>query len=781
MVMTANKEGQESTTGKFFADPTPKVQRLRDAFLDITPTLSIERARIEARVMRETESEPMSIRRAKVFAAAVREMPIYIFPDEVIVGGTSVRPCCDNIIPGALASIQEIWSNRGYRDLLATRGLTDGDIKELEEDLVPYWKRQGRVGSVSTWHYGHNIHGMEKVVKKGFLGIKKEAEDRLARLDLSNPEDFKKSNFLKGVVLVTEAASEIGKRYADVSRELAKTEKDKARKRELLEIADVCDWVPAHPARTFHEALQSYHFAWLMLILELYQDIAFALGRMDQYLYPYYINDIREGRINREKAQELLDCYILKLNYVGNKVQANAGSIGIGGYKSDGTDATNELTYMFLESMAHTRLADPWFAIHVHTKTPDELLIAAAELCSLGCGHPQFLNSDVGIAQILARASLGGTAPTLEDARLASNVGCLEFVVPGKDSGYLYIADHNLARALELALNNGVSRIDGQKIGAETGDPRNFQSFEEVQEAFKKQVEWIRQKTQITGNHLEQKLIDLYPMIYESALIEDCIEKGLCREEGGARYNHNTGGTEVGSSDAADSLAAIKKLVFDEKRITMTQLCDALDHNFQGYEDIHKMCLEVPKFGNDDDYVDEQKAWVLHQWAMEFMKLTNLRGGHGCPGGSSMSYYVPAGKVVGALPSGRLAREPLAPAGSPCAGKDVEGVTSVLKSMGKVDGTEILAGLSLTSRIDPAVFKTRDGAKRLADLIRVFVDQKVFHLQLNVISSDTLKDAQNEPDKYKDLMVKVAGYNAYFTQLSKELQDSIIARTEHGL
>jgi formate C-acetyltransferase len=773
MVVTADRKEQEATMGRFFTDPTPRVQKLRAALLDITPTVSIERARIEARVMRETESESMITRRAKVFAAVVREIPIYIFPDEVIVGGTSVRPCCHNMIPGALES--------GFKDYLLSRGLSRSDLKELDEDLTPYWHRQGRVGPVAMWHYGHNTHGMEKVVKKGFLGIRKEAEDRLARLDLSNPGDFKKGNFLKGVVLVTEAAAEIGKRYTTLARELAETEKDDARKTELLEIAQVCDRVPAHPARTFHEALQSYHFAWLMLTLELYHDIAFALGRMDQYLYPYYLNDIREGRITGEKVQELLDCYILKLNYVGSKVQANEGSIGIGGYKADGTDATNELTYMFLESMAHTRLADPWFAVHVHTKTPEELLIRAAELCSLGCGQPQFLNSDVGVAQILARGSLGGPAPTLEDARLASNVGCLEFVVPGKDSGYLYITMHNLAQAMELALNNGVSRIDGQKIGAETGDPRNFQSFEDVQEAFRKQVEWMRKRTQVNGNLLEQRLIDLKPMIYESVLIEDCIEKGLCREEGGAHYNHNTGGTEVGSSDAADSLAAIKKLVFDEKRITMAQLCDALDNSFEEYEDIHKMCLGIPKFGNDYDYVDEKKAWVLHQWATEFMKLTNLRGGHGCPGGSSMSAYIPEGKKVGALPSGRLAGEPLAPGGSPCIGKDIEGVTSVLKSMGKVDGTEILAGLPLTCRIDPAVFKTKDGVKRFADLIRVFVDQKVFHLQFNVVASETLKAAQKEPENYKDLMVKVAGYNAYFTQLSNELQDSIIARTEHGL
>jgi len=758
--------------------PTPRVERMREAFLSLKPTVSIERARIEARVMKETAGQPMITRRAKVFAAVVREMPIHIGPDELLVGCTSVRPRCANIFPGTYTVPERRASSVGDSPRATPPGLSDEDIRELEEELIPYWKEEGRVIS---WHYGHNIHGMEKVIKKGFLGIKAEAEARLARLDLDDDDDLKKVPFLEGVVLAIEAAAEIGKRYAARARELAVKEGDATRTAELLRIAEICDWVPLNPARTFYEALQSYHFAWLMLTLELYHNIAFALGRMDQYLFPYYESDIREGRITKEEAQELLDCYILKLNYVSNSMQSSSGSIGVGGVKADGNDATNELSHMFIEAMMHTRLVDPWFAMHVHSKTPDDLLIKAAQLCSLETGHPQFLNSDVMVTQALARGNMGGPMVTLEDARAASNVGCLELVVPGKDSGYLYIAMHNLASALELVLTNGVRRSDGRKIGVETGDPKRFKSFEEVQEAYRQQVAWMRRNTQMSGNAFERQIIDLYPMVYESALIEDCIEKGLCREEGGAHYNFNTGGTEVGSSDAGDSLAAIKKLVFDDKKITMDQLCDALDANFEGYEDIRKMCLQVPKFGNDDDYVDEQKAWVLHQWATEFTKLKNLRGGYGCPGGSSMAAYVPEGKVVGALPSGRLAGEPLAPAASPSTGKDVNGVTAVLKSMGKVDGVEVLAGLSLTSRIDPAVFKSKDGVKRLADLIRTFVDQKIFHLQLNVVSSDTLRVAQKEPEKYQDLMVKVAGYNAYFTQLYKELQDSIIARTEHGL
>jgi len=756
--------------------PTRRVERLRGTFFDVETSVSIERARIEARAMRQTEAEPMITRRAKVFAAVAREMPIEIYPDELFVGCSSDRPRCHNVSPGAYAAIQDRRVNsHGYKRS-TTPGLTDEDMTELLEDLAPYWHEQGRTGRVAGWHYGHNIHAYEKVLKKGFLGIKQEAEERLARLDLTEPEDLKKVPFLEGVVMAMQAAAEVGGRYAAKARELAETEGDADRRAELLSIAEVCDRVPANPARTFYEALQSYHLAFLLMFWEMAPHAGYSLGRMDQYLYPYYESDIREGRITREQAQELVDCYLIKLNEA-----PGPAAMGVGGVKADGNDATNELSYMFIEGTMHTRLVYPWIAILAHSKTPDSFLFKAAELTSLGTGHPQYLNSDVMVAQALARSDMGGPAVTLEDARSAANIGCLELGIPGKDSGYLYIGGHNLASALELVLTNGVRRSDGEKIGVETGDPRQFASFGAVQEAFRKQVAFMRENTQISGNAFERQLIDLCPTVYESALIEDCIEKGICREEGGAHYNFNTGGTEVGSSDAGDSLAAIKKLVFDEKKITMAQLCDALDADFEGCEDIRRMCLDVPKFGNDDDYVDEQKAWAVHQWATEFMKLKNLRGGHGCPGGSSMAAYVPEGKVVGALPSGRLAGEPLAPAGSPSTGKDTNGVTSVLKSMGKVDGVEILAGLSLTSRIDPAIFRSRDGIKRVADLIRTFVDQKVFHLQLNVVSSDTLKAAQERPEDYKDLMVKVAGYNAYFTHLDRELQDTIIARTEHGL
>jgi formate C-acetyltransferase len=290
----------------------------------------------------------------------------------------------------------------------------------------------------------------------------------------------------------------------------------------------------------------------------------------------------------------------------------------------------------------------------------------------------------------------------------------------------------------------------------------------------------LRRNTQIGGTQREQELIDSYPTVYESSLIQGCIEKGICREEGGAHYNFNNGGAELGSTDVGDSLTAIRKLVFEDEKTTMAQLCDALDSNFDGYDELRQMLLMAPKFGNDDDYADEQSAWVIHEWSSEFNKLTNLRGGHGGCGASSMGMFMPAGMAVGALPSGRLAGEPLADGASPATGKDLKGPTAVLKSLGKVDNVEVLGSIVLNMRLDPTVVEGGD-VGRLAGLIRAFIDEKIYHININIVSSDTLKSAQKEPEKYRDLVVKVAGYNAFFTQLNEPLQQQIIDRTAHAM
>jgi len=763
--------------------PTARVERLREEFMGIKPSVCIDRARIETRVMKETEGESVITRRAKVFAATAREMPIYIYSGQLLAGCVGGKPRSYNIVPGLNAAIRKAGQAYilGLREDLPFDDLSEEDNRELEE-LTPYWKEQGRIGK--TYHYGHNIHDHKRVLEKGFLGIKKDAEDRLAEIDPADPEEAAKVPFLEGVVMAMEAAAGVGTRFAALARELAENGKDTKRKAELLKLAEVCAWVPAHPARTFYEALQSYYISYLLLHWEVMPSPGFSQGRMDQYLYPYYESDIKNGRITKEKAQELIDCYLLGVNYEGE-----SSPITVGGVKANGHDATNELSYMFIEGIMHTRLPSPWLSVLVHNRMPDDLLFRACQLCSLGTGQPQFVNNDVMISQALARGTMGGPPITLEDARNASPQGCFELVIPGKDSGYLYFRMPSLAACMEFVMTSGKNQAGLEKgttgrynlfEGTETGDPRQFKSFDEVLEAFRQQLAWMRRGIQIAGTRNERNIIEFTPTVFESALIEGCIEKGICREEGGAHYNFNNGGAVLASTDAGDSLTAIRKLVFDDKKITMAQLCDALEHNFEGYDDIYRMCIEAPKFGNDDDYADEQVAWVLHEWMSEFNKIKNLRGGRGCPGGSVMGAYVPEGRVTGALPSGRLAWTPLTDASSPSPGKDLNGPTAVVNSMGKIDNVEILGGITFNMRIDPAVFKDGD-VQRLAALIRTFVDQQIFHMQINVVSSDTLKAAQVEPEKYRDLVVKVAGYNAFFTQLTKPLQDSIIARTEHGL
>ncbi|MHA2008864.1 MAG: glycyl radical protein [Promethearchaeota archaeon] len=787
---------------------TPRIEKLRSMYLERRYSVSIDKMRIETRVMKGTEGEPMEVRRGKVFAAVVRELPISIFPKELIVGSHEVNPRIRFIDPEELEAMDAGVPVDQYSKYY-NKSLTDEHWRVLREEIIPYWKGEGKwektrhgrnykfippeifnrmiVGSkknapkmsliYTPWwgltkgaHIGHNSIGYKKVLEKGFLGIKKDAEDRLARLDHGDPKELKQVPFLQGVIIAMEAAAEIGKRFAAKAGEMAEVEEDIERKNELLKIADVCDRVPANPARTFHEALQSVFFARMLVKWETFHCVSHSVGRIEQFLNNYYESDIKKGEITKEKTQELIDCFLIKLSHVGH-----GDHVGVGGVKSNGQDATNDLSYMILEGMAHIRLVEPFISVMVHSKTPDSLLIKACQLLSLGTGHPVFINNDVQVEQMLARAI------PLEHARIVTQVGCYEPVIAGFDSGTLSCGFFNLASTMELVMSNGWNHYYQKKLGLETGDPRKFKSFEELKEAFRQQVAWLVKDIRVVENIVEQTLIELCPTLYESALIEDCIEKGMSREAGGARYNFAPMVTATGAVDAGNSLAAIKKLVFEEEKITMDQLCNALERNFEGYDELRRILVNEPKFGNDDDYVDEQVAWVSHVLAEEVKKIRNPRGGYGTIIGAPMQMYLYAGSATGALPSGRLAGEPLSDGWSPSAGTDLNGPTSVFKSHGKIDHVELLCGVTLNLRLDPVVFKGESGIKRCMDMIRTFVDQKIFQVQINVISSETLRAAQKEPHDYRDVIVKVAGYSDYFVTLPKELQDGIIARTEHKL
>ncbi len=787
--------------------PTARIERLRQSYLGLPNTAVIDISRIVTRVWKETEGQPIVTRRAKAFAATVRGVPVNIYPDEMFVGWLFSVP------RGTEVMVENAYGLEPELDTLPTRhytpfNISEADKKELREELFPYWRarrfhpytppelqKAGMRATTGLRFLCHYIVNYEKVLKKGLLGVKKDAEDRLASIDLADNKEVAKIPFLEGVILGLEAASEIGGRFATRARELAAAETNSRRKRELLKIADVCERVPAYPAETFHEALQSVWFTHMMVGWEVSALYGASPGRADQYVYPYYKRDIEEGKLTREEAQELIDDWFMRFSQQFSLDSENAARyrsyhtpghhIHVGGLKADGRDATNELSYMFIEAMMHTRgMVEPTLSLLVHSKTPEDLLIKACQLTALGGGFPQFINNDLLIDNLLARAAISGPPITLEIVReIGSCAGCHEPNLATMESGWGSGSGSgqrvsSVLAALDYVLTNGWSRAERAKLGLETGDPRQFRSFDEFREAYRKQLAYIV-KNSATAQRIGETA-GLQPTVFASALTEDCIENGIAKEKGGARYNVGSFGI-VGTVDAGNSLAAIKKLVFDDRKVTMDRLCKALENNFAGYEEIRKMCLEAPKFGNDDDYADEQLAWVTHVVSSEARKYRTPYGGPLMTVQVPLSSFVPAGLVVGALPSGRLANQPLSDGVSPTTGSDVKGPTAVLKSLGKVNNAEVSLGQTLNMKIDPAVFDTDEGFKKLADMIRVFVDQKVDHIQINVVSRETLKAAQREPSKYKDLVVKVAGYNARFVDLHRELQDSIIARTEHRL
>jgi pyruvate formate-lyase/glycerol dehydratase family glycyl radical enzyme len=823
--------------------PTARMKRLREYYVENSkrtdPVYTIYFDRAIARSMKETEGEPMVLRRAKAFAASVEAMPAEIFPDEPFVGWIGGSPTAVPVGAEQLGARLEI-------EVDYYKCISEEDRKVIKEEIIPYWKGEGdwkrhwfhqnyqmlppetrnllygdpdpdlaKIGIITRskppalphveltevpgetdglgrgfisdgmtrHHIGHSSFGYEKVLKKGFLGVKKDAEERLTRLDWTDTEDLRKVPFLKGVVIAMAAAAEVGKKFAASARAAARKEKDPVRKAELEKIAAICDQVPAHPARTFHEALQSVWFTQILNWCETPITFAISPGKVDQYLYPYYEKDIQEGRLMKVEAQELVDCWLMRFPQGVSPFIPQAGAayhMDVGGLKEDGSDATNDLSFMFVEGMIHTRMVEPNFGILVHSKTPEDFLVKACQLCVLGTGHPMFLNNDVFVENFLARGTLGGPPVPLAMARTSGAIGCNEPHVTNYDSEFNVGPFLLLPHMLELALADGWSRYHGKYMGLRTGDPTTFKTFAELQEAYLKQLAYFATHCEISNKNSEITLAERYPTVYTSALIEDCIEKGHTREEGGARFNFGPCIATAGATDVGDSLAAVKKLVYDEKKITMAELLNALEKNFDGYESLREELLQAPKFGNDNDYVDEIVAWVMRTYCNEIIKHENSRGGHLLPYQNPLVWYVRTGKLVGALPSGRKAGEPLSDGISPTRGVDVNGPTAVFNSVGKIDNISIFFGQTLNMRLNKDVFGNDVGVRRLATMIRTFVDLKIHHCQFNLVSSETLREAQRNPGEYQDLTVRVAGYVAYFTRLGKDVQDSIIARTEHG-
>ncbi|MCF7929212.1 MAG: glycyl radical protein [Spirochaetales bacterium] len=781
-----------------------RTKQLNNEILAVNPEMCVERARYVTESYKETESEPMVIRRAKAIAKVLEKMTIFIQRDQLIAGvqASSLRasPLFPETEAGYLESEIDLFSKR-EQDRLQIKPEVR---KELLEDILPYWKGKGiketalsampehvrekveledqifSVGIHLTGSIGHILADYDKVLDKGLVQIRKENEAKRDSLDLADPDEGKKYNFYQAEIILCDAIIGWARRYAEEAERLAAEETDPRWKSELETMAAACRRVPAYPAEGFREALQSFWFTHLLLYIE-QNGLAVSPGRFDQYMFPYYKKSIEDGSISREEAQELLECLWIKFteimraydyesakNFAGFSISEN---IVLGGVDEDGRDATNDLSYMCLEAEAHTKLSQPNLSVRVHNKTPDRFLMRAAEISATGRTKPEFFNDGVGIPTLLS------TGVSLEDARDYGISGCVE-AVPPHANGMTNAAMSNIAKALELALNNGVSRLSGKQIGPKTGDPGSFTDIEDVILAFREQVKAYVRDMVIALNEIERTHARLFPLPYFSLVMDDCFEQGLDITEGGARYNY-TGPQAVGLGDVADSLAALKKIVFEEKKYSMKQILDALEKDFEGEEVLHQILSnKVPKWGNDDDYVDELAVEVVDIFCDEVSQYRNTRKGIYRPGVYSVSANVPLGVHVGALPNGKKARQPLADGVAPVHGVELSGPTAVVKSVSKLNHEKITNGTILNQKFTPKVLEGERGKRGLANLIRSYFDLGGWHIQFNVVSADTLRAAQRDPEKHKGLIIRVAGYSAFFVELDTAVQDDIIDRTE---
>lgn len=781
-----------------------RTAKLNNELLAVKPEICIERARLVTDSYRETEAEPMVVRRAKAIAKVLGEMTIFIQRDQLIAGTQASKLRAAPLFPEteALYLKKEIdMFSKREQDRLIVRP----EVKrELEEEILPYWKHKNireialaampehtrrivqleeQIFSVDihlTGSIGHVLVNYDKVLSRGLLDVKEEIEQRIAGLDLTDPEGGLKLKFYEAEVILCDAIMGWAERYADEAQRFSRSEEDPRWKQELECIARTCRRVPSSPARDFREAIQSFWFTHLLLYIE--QDgLAVSPGRFDQYMYPYYRKSIEENLITKQEAQELLECLWIKFTeimraydyecakyYAGFSISEN---VVLGGQDRGGRDATNELSYMCLDAEAHTKLPQPNLGVRIHPTTPDSFIMKAVDVASRGRTKPEFFNDSIGIPVLM---SLG---VPLDDARDYGISGCVE-AVPPHCNGMTNAAMSNIGKALELALNDGICRLSGMQVGPNTGDPRHFRSIDDLKDAFREQVRFYVREMVAAINVIERTHSQYYPLPYFSLVIEDCLERGVDVTAGGARYNY-TGPQAVGLGDVADSLAAIKKLVFEDRELSMEELIDALDSNFEGREPLRqKLITQAPKWGNDDDYVDDLAREVVRLYCDEVSQYSNTRGGVYRPGVYSVSANVPLGLHVGALPNGKLSRAPLADGVAPVHGCDLKGPTAIAKSVAKLDHEIITNGTILNMKFSPKLLEEVSGKRGLAHLVRTYFDLGGWHVQFNVVSADTLRAAQKEPEKHKGLIIRVAGYSAFFVELDTAVQDDIIDRTE---
>ncbi|WP_043600201.1 glycyl radical protein [Solidesulfovibrio magneticus] len=780
--------------------PTQRTTAALARFVDTTPTICPERAMLITESYKETEALPMVLRRAKALEKILAGMPIFIQDGELIVGNQASKPRSAPIFPEFSCKWVEAELDR-LANRTADVFLISENTKAKLRQAFAYWDGKTTnefaaammppqaleahndvVYTVGNYFYngvGHISVDYAKAIGQGLSGVIANARQALEALDYADAEQLKKRHFLEAVIIANQAVVDFAGRFATLAAALAADCADPIRRDELQEIARICRKVPAQPAETFHEAIQAFWFVHLVIQIES-NGHSISPMRFDQYMEPYYARD--KGRVLPEKAQELLDLLWIKfaeLNKVRdeNSTMAFAGypmfmNLIVGGQKRDGSDATNDLSFMCLQAAANTKLYAPSLSIRIHEGTPPALYKKAGEISRLGMGYPAYYNDRVIIPALLARGL------TREDARDYGIIGCVEPQVGGKTEGWHDAAFFNMGKVMELALNDGVDKRTGKQIGPKSGSLETFQTFDDVMASYKTQTAYFVRLMAAADNAVDMAHGVRCPLPFLSSLVDDCIAAGKSLQEGGAHYNF-TGPQGVGVANAGDCLTAIKKLVFDDRLLTLAELRQALDSDFEGREDVRQMLLNrAPKYGNDDDYADAVAKEAARIYCEEVNRYTNPRGGRFQPGLYPASANVPLGSVVAATPDGRKAWSPLADGVSPISGCDTCGPTASVLSVAKLDHEIASNGTLLNQKFHPTALEGDQGLNNLKAVTETYFQNGGFHVQYNVISRETLLEAQAQPEAYKNLVVRVAGYSAFFTALDKSLQDDIIARTE---
>ncbi len=781
-----------------------RIKRLRKQCFDTPTTLSIERALIETAFYKENYGTmPVAVLRAKNFYEICKKKTIYIGDDELIVAERGPVPKAVPTFPELTCHSVEDLHTLNSRELQRYL-ISQEDIDTYEKEVIPYWQgktqRERIFNHVSkeweeAYHAGVFTEFMEqraaghtamdgKMYHTGLLDLKARIEKKIAELDyIYDPEATDKQQELEAMAISCDAAILFAERHAELAEQMAAKESDPKRKAELEKIVSVCHWVPAHAPRDLWEAIQMYWFVHLGTVTELNGWDSMNPGHIDQHLYPFYKKGIEEGTLTREQAKELISCLWIKFNNqpAPPKVGVTAlesgtyndfTNINIGGVDRDGNSATNDISYMILEIQEELHELQPGLSIHIAENTPDDFLMAGLKVIRQGHGYPSVFNPDTYVKE-MTRAG-----KSIEDAREGGCSGCIEVGAFGKEA-YLLTGYLNTPKILEITLNNGYDPIAKKQLGLKTGDPRTFTSFQQLYDAWHKQMIYFVNLKLSVNNYIE-RMFSLYaPATFLSLYIDDCIEKGKDYYSGGARYN-TTYIQCTGLGTITDCFTTIKKHVFEEHRYTMDQILDACARNFEGEEQMRQYIRNhTPFFGNDDEYADTIAVKVYDDLVDAIEGRPNTRGGKTHLNMLSTTCHNYFGSVCGATPNGRFAHFAISDGTSPAHGSDSHGPTAVVKSLGKLDQTKS-GGTLLNVRFTPALFRRDEDIKKCASLIRTYFKFGGHHIQFNIVDTETLRDAQKHPDLYKDLLVRVAGYSDYFNDMTEQLQNEIIARTENS-